>query len=132
MNKTQALQNLRQSLREATESGLLDDLAGGIHPDEINRFCDAVVDMGVNEQEQWVIQRSRENCSHLPVTTARYVIEVVMNEDEASADNEKQMAAMADEFQRALDNGFFEDIRYDALRFQVVSRTVLHVAPPND
>lgn len=40
-----ALKQLYQALREATESGLLDEMAGQIHFDTINAFCDAVADM---------------------------------------------------------------------------------------
>lgn len=76
-----------------------------------------------------MIERTRQNESALPVTTARYLVEVVMNEEIPSADAAMQIKAFEDEFQRALDDNYFVDIRYDALRFRVLDRTVLDVAP---
>lgn len=78
-----------------------------------------------------VITASRDNMSCESVTTARYMIEVVLNEDDPSADPETHKRTLADEFQRALDAGFFEDLRYDALLFNVTSREVLDTAPAN-
>jgi PP-loop superfamily ATP-utilizing enzyme len=80
---------------------------------------------------QQIIQCSRENGSTYPVTTAMYLLAVVMNEDDPTQNNEIQKAEFAEEFQRALDNGYFIALRYDAMQFQVISRTVLDVAPPN-
>jgi len=40
--KEAAKHELQKALKKATECGLLDDLAGVLHPDAINRFCDAV------------------------------------------------------------------------------------------
>lgn len=45
MVKQQALENLMRALEDATEIGLLDDLASDIHPDVINTFCDGVEDV---------------------------------------------------------------------------------------
>ena len=66
----------------------------------------------------------------MPVKTARYMIEVVMNEDCLDAD-EGHRREFAKEFQRALDQGFFADLRYNMLVFDVVSREVLDEAPAN-
>ena len=51
-DKETALQNLQQALSDATETGLLDDLAGDIHPDSINGFCDAVATFDDGESGQ--------------------------------------------------------------------------------
>lgn len=40
--KEAAKHELQQALKKATECGFLDDLAGVLHPDAINQFCDAV------------------------------------------------------------------------------------------
>ncbi len=40
--KEAAKRELQLTLKTATDCGLLDDLAGDIHPDVINQFCDAV------------------------------------------------------------------------------------------
>lgn len=37
-----ALASLKAALQEATDTGLLDELAGSLHPDIINQFCDEV------------------------------------------------------------------------------------------
>lgn len=79
-----------------------------------------------------IIERSKHNLSHRPVTTARYSLEVVMNENNPDATSVEHRKAFADEFQRALDNGYFEDLRYDALEFKVTWRQELDVAPPNE
>lgn len=79
-----------------------------------------------------VIRQSRANVSHKPVTTAHYLIDIVMNEEEPELTSEQHCARLADEFQRALDAGFFESIRYDMLIFSVPQRLVLDVAPPNE
>lgn len=80
-----------------------------------------------------VIASSRRNCSNVPVATARYTLEVVMNEDnpddESVAEHRKTFAA---EFQRALDAGYFTDLRYDMLIFDVTKREVLDVAPAGE
>lgn len=86
----------------------------------------------MSEMAQAIVNKSRENCSNHPVTTARYLIEVVMNEEEPEGTPEQFKEALAKEFQRALDDGYFEDIRYDALSFNVTERTVLDKAPAND
>jgi hypothetical protein len=82
------------------------------------------------EDELFVIKRSLDNCSDKPVVTAKYVIEVVMNEDQLN-DDKRHVELFAEEFQRALDSSFFEDLRYDTLTFQVTDRKVLHIANPN-
>lgn len=76
-----------------------------------------------------IIARSRANESNHPVTTARYVVEFVLNEEDPHATNAKQIKALAAEIQKALDAGYLEEIRYDAIDFDVISRTVLDVAP---
>ena len=79
-----------------------------------------------------VIQQSRENGSNVAVKTARYMIEVVMNEENPDADDKEHRDAFANEFQRALDDGYFEELRYNLLLFEVVSREVLDEAPAGD
>jgi hypothetical protein len=130
MDKNQALRNLQEAFKHASDAGVLDDLTSDINPSEINRFCDVLWDRA-NKDERWVVQQSLKNYSQLPVNTARYVVEVVLNENAFDTTEECQIKEFSDEFQRALDNGYFENIRYDALRFKVVSRTVIHTAPPN-
>lgn len=44
-----ALEVLLKALAEATDCGVLDNLGGYIHPDVINRFCGAVVEMQSNQ-----------------------------------------------------------------------------------
>ena len=75
---------------------------------------------------------SRSNCSNLPVVTSRYMIEVVMNDAYIERTPEEHKKELAAEIQRALDAGFFEDIRYDYIEFDVNSREELDVAPAND
>jgi hypothetical protein len=79
-----------------------------------------------------VIRQSRANTSQRPVTTAHYLIDIVMNEEEPDLTSEQHCKRLADEFQRALDAGFFENIRYDMLIFSCPQRLVLDVAPPNE
>jgi hypothetical protein len=43
-----ALQRLHESLQEATNSGLLDVLAGSAHPDAINDMCDGITALLAN------------------------------------------------------------------------------------
>ena len=78
---------------------------------------------------QSVIDISNQNESNQPVRVARYIIEVVYNEADPDDDAARQIKDLSDEFQRALDDGYFEGIRYDVLLFDVLSREVLHVAP---
>lgn len=79
-----------------------------------------------------VIAISDENGSNQPVRVARYLIEVVYNENDPDDDEAKQIKDLSDEFQRALDDGYFEDVRYDVLLFNVLSREVLHVSPAGE
>lgn len=75
-----------------------------------------------------IVTHSRENASELPVTTAVYSIIVVMNEDDPIATDEQHREAFAAELQRALDAGFFTNLRYDAMTFDVPARVVIDVA----
>lgn len=80
-----------------------------------------------------VIACSRNNSSHLPVTTARYLVEFVMNEAYTERSEQEHLAAFTAEVQDAMDqHQFTEDLRYDRIAFEVVSREVLDVAPPNE
>lgn len=75
-----------------------------------------------------VIEASREgSASNMPVTTARYLLEVVMNEERAEDTPQGHKEAFAKEFQRALDAGFFTALRYNRLEFDVIVREVLHI-----
>jgi hypothetical protein len=78
---------------------------------------------------QSIIAASVANESLMPVSTALYQLNIVMNEDHAHKNEEKHLQNFSAEFQRALDAGFFSNLRYDSLEFEVVSRTVLHTAP---
>lgn len=78
-----------------------------------------------------IIAFSNDNVSNQPVRTARYIIEIVMNENDPDDDAEMQKKLLSDEFQRALDDNYFADCRYDAITFNVVSREVLHTAEAN-
>lgn len=75
-----------------------------------------------------VIRRSRENNSCSPVKTARYLIDVVMNEDDPNATHQTLVTRFKEEFQRALNGGYFAAIRYDSLDFKV-TRELLDEAP---
>lgn len=79
-----------------------------------------------------IIRCSRQNVSNLPVMTARYTLVVIMNEDNPDEGDELHRQAFAAEFQRALDDGYFQNLRYDAMEFDVVSREVLDTAPANE
>lgn len=76
-----------------------------------------------------VIACSRANESKHPVTTARYVVEFVLNEEDPHASNDKHVRTMAAGIRKAIDAGYLTAVRYDALEFDVISRTVLDVAP---
>ena len=60
-----------------------------------------------------VIRSSEQNESNAPVTTARYRVEIVMNEEYPDADrtNTEHIEAFDAEFQRALDDGYFGVVR---------------------
>lgn len=59
-----------------------------------------------------------------PVTTAVYLVRLVMNESDASLTDAEHIQALSDEIQRVMDDaGFTEDLRYNAVKFQVLSRT---------
>lgn len=60
--------------------------------------------------------------NHQPVTTAVYTLVAVMNEDDPNGTDEYHREAFAQEFQRALDDGYFIGVRYDSIDFEVVSR----------
>lgn len=78
-----------------------------------------------------IIAHSRQNDSEFPVTTARYLVEFVMNEEEHNATPEQMKMQLSDEIQRVMDNcQFTESMRYDSINFAVISREVLDVAPP--
>lgn len=78
---------------------------------------------------QSLIDANRHHESDKPVTLAKYDITIVMNEEDDERDNMEHRKALADEFQRALDDGYFTDLRYDTLRFFVHNREVLDIAP---
>lgn len=79
---------------------------------------------------QPIIAASVANESLMPVSTALYQLNIVMNEDKCHKDEEKHRQAFVAEFQRALNAGFFADLRYDSLEFELMGRTVLHTAAP--
>lgn len=80
-----------------------------------------------------IIMHSRENCSQLPVTTARYTVVFVMNEEDPNASDEDHRGALTAEIQRVMNEAdFTTTLRYDAVSFTVVAREVLDVAPPNE
>ena len=88
---------------------------------------------GMSKPEvDYVLQASWENCSNLPVKTARYTIEIAMNEAYFERNDEEHKQALAAEFQRALDAGFFEDMRYNAITFEVTKRVEIGEAPANE
>jgi hypothetical protein len=80
----------------------------------------------------WVQSCAADNCANHPVTTARYWVEIVMNEDDPDATDEEHRKNLAEELQRAADANFFADLRYNAMNFAVTRRDVLHVAPPRE
>jgi hypothetical protein len=61
----------------------------------------------------------------MPVTTAVYTVQFVMNEDNPS-DHDDHIGAFAAEIQRVMDEANFTTVlRYDAVNFEVVSRIVV-------
>src|SRR3954454_20442945 len=63
--------------------------------------------------------------AHMPVTTAVYTVQFVMNEDDPS-EHSDHVAAFASEIQRVMDDANFTTmLRYDAVAFEVVSRIVI-------
>lgn len=68
----------------------------------------------------------------LPVTTSVYVITVVMNEEDPKLDDAGAKVVLARELQRALDDGYFSDIRYDAFTFNVSERVVVKTVTPEE
>ncbi len=78
-----------------------------------------------------IIAASEGNDSDLPVTTAKYFLEVVMNENHYDIPDVEHIKQFEDEFQRALDAGYFTDLRYDAMKFKVISRIALCVSLAN-
>lgn len=62
----------------------------------------------------------------LPVTTAIYTVQFVMNEEEPNALGGNHMDNFAAEIQRVMDEANFTTaLRYDAVTFEVVSRIVV-------
>ena len=78
-----------------------------------------------------IIRLSQENNSHLPVTTSRYLLEVVMNEEHPGEEVD-HIKRFEEEFQSALDIGYFASLRYNGMEFTVRKREVLHIAEAND
>jgi hypothetical protein len=74
-----------------------------------------------------VIASSQANASAKPVSSARYIVAVTMSERGPLADGtaKERCQAFARELQRALDGGFFTEIRYDALDFAVAGHEQL-------
>lgn len=83
--------------------------------------------MAVNASR--VVASSYPNQSDFPIVTSRYHIEVVMNECAHTGSEQERVAALAAEFQRALNNKFFVDLRYNHLEFEVTGREVVDVSP---
>jgi hypothetical protein len=76
-----------------------------------------------------LVQRvTRSHDSEFPVTVARYTVEVVMNEEDPRRSDDEHVEKFAAEFQRALDTGFFTELRYDAMDFEV-KREVIETVP---
>lgn len=87
--------------------------------------------MAINTQN--IIEHSQHNGSAFPVTTARYLVEFVMNEEQPHLSDEEHRQAFAAEIQRVMDEAHFTlTLRYDAIDFDVLVRTVLDVAPANE
>lgn len=67
----------------------------------------------------------RGSDAKLPVTTAVYTVQFVMNEDDPS-DHADHIGAFSAEIQRVMDEANFTTaLRYDAVNFEVVSRIVI-------
>jgi hypothetical protein len=71
--------------------------------------------------------------AHLPVTTAIYTVQFVMNEDDPDALGANHMANFSAEIQRVMDEADFTTaLRYDAVNFEVVSRIVISTTTNED
>lgn len=71
------------------------------------------------------------NDSDRPVTTAVYTIAIVMNESEPNGTPESHIGTLAAAFRKALTDGYFTALRYDALDFEVVSRIPVVTTQPD-
>ena len=67
--------------------------------------------------------------ANLPITAARYTLTIYMNEDDPNTSQVDAVESFAVEFQRALDNDYFLELRYDRIEF-TVEREVLSVWTP--
>lgn len=67
--------------------------------------------------------------SPLPVHSAIYTMQVLMNEDNPHLTEKEAIEVFEIEMQRALDAGFFADLRYNFMQFEVVSRIVVFTEP---
>jgi hypothetical protein len=75
---------------------------------------------------------ARPALGDLPVTTAIYTVQFVMNEEEPDALDANHMANFAAEVQRVMDEADFTTaLRYDAVEFEVVSRIVISTTAPS-
>jgi hypothetical protein len=77
------------------------------------------------------IRHTYANASDQPITVARYVVDVVMNEKQPNRTDAEHIDAFAAEFQHALHKGFFTELRYDYMTF-TVSRALLATIPPDN
>lgn len=85
--------------------------------------------MGLSEAAERVVRITKSADSGAGVTAATYTVLVHMNEDSFTSSDDEHIANFAAEFQRALDDGYFTALRYDALTFEVVGRDILHSEP---
>lgn len=74
----------------------------------------------------------RGSAAEKPVTASVYVITVVMNEETPGLKGKAAKQILGDEFQRALDDGYFTDCRYDAITFHVSERVVIGISEQED
>lgn len=57
-----------------------------------------------------------------PIKVATYIVRFTMNEDNYDRAPESHKVAFAEAIQDAIDDGFTDGLRYDALEFNVLSR----------
>lgn len=75
------------------------------------------------------IQASRSNNSSNSVTTARYIVEFVMNEEHHELSDQDLRVMLAEALDNASEDGYFSNGRYDCMEFAVIDREVLDTAP---
>lgn len=65
-----------------------------------------------------------------PVTTAIYTVLLAMNETDSGLTNEEHIKELSEEIQRVMDDArFTEDIRYNAVTFNVIRRQQIAIHP---